>query len=59
MSDQTPTPEISQESAEAMLTALRNLRWRYYAACIADGKEPWVADALCAEADLAIAKARG
>ena len=46
-------------AAPELLEALRDLRQRFHAACIAHGSDAWAADASCAKADEAIAKATG
>lgn len=51
--------EITQDAARAMLAALKNLRPRFHAACIAAGSDAWAADASCHQADAAIAAAEG
>jgi hypothetical protein len=53
--------EISarENAATQLLEALRNLRQRFHAACIAAGNDPWAANASCAEADIAIKLAEG
>lgn len=40
-----------------LLEALRDMRNRFHAACIANGSDAWAADAACAKADAAIRKA--
>ena len=44
-------------AAPDLLEALTDLRRRFHAACLAGGSDAWAADASCAKADAAIAKA--
>lgn len=44
-------------AAPELLAALKNLRPRFYACCVANGSDPEYADAACARADAAIAAA--
>lgn len=46
-------------AAPDLLEALTDLRRRFHAACLAGGSDGWAADASCAKADAAIAKAEG
>ena len=45
------------EAAPELLTELRDLRARFHRAIISGGSAEWAADASCAKADAAIAKA--
>lgn len=46
-------------AAPDLLAELINLRARFHRACLANGSDAWAADAACAAADAAIARAEG